>query len=61
MVGQLFTVFATLTYLAVNGHLVLLGALANSFKTLPIGGANVDRNFLWSVGPGAAGCSRPAC
>jgi flagellar biosynthesis protein FliR len=49
VLGQLFTIFGTLTYLAVNGHLVLIGALAMSFKTLPIGGANIDRNLLWSV------------
>ncbi len=49
VVGQLFMVFATLIYLAVNGHLVLLGALCNSFQTLPIGAPNVDSNFLWSV------------
>jgi flagellar biosynthetic protein FliR len=47
--GQLFTIFGTLIYLAVNGHLVLIGALAMSFKTLPIGAANVDGNLLWSV------------
>ncbi|HMD73607.1 MAG TPA: flagellar biosynthetic protein FliR [Steroidobacteraceae bacterium] len=49
VVGQLFLVFATLIYLAVNGHLVLLGALSNSFQTLPIGAPNIDRNFLWAV------------
>jgi len=49
VLGQLFMIFGTLTYLAVNGHLVLLGALANSFQTLPIGGANIDRNFLFAV------------
>ena len=49
VLGQLFMIFGTLTYLAVNGHLVLLGALANSFQTLPIGGANLDRNFLFAV------------
>jgi flagellar biosynthetic protein FliR len=41
-------VFATLTYLAVNGHLVLFGALADSFQSLPIGG-NLKSDFLWSV------------
>ena len=32
-----------------NGHLALIGALAMSFRTMPIGGANVDRNLLWSL------------
>jgi flagellar biosynthesis protein FliR len=49
VLGQLFTIFGTLTYLAVNGHLILIGALAMSFKTLPIGGANMDRNLLWAI------------
>ena len=42
-------IMGTLTYLAINGHLVLLGALANSFQTLPIGAANIDRDFLIAV------------
>jgi flagellar biosynthetic protein FliR len=50
VLGQLFTIVGTLAYLAVNGHLVLIGALAMSFKTLPIGGANIDQNLLWSMG-----------
>jgi flagellar biosynthesis protein FliR len=49
VLGQLFMIFGTLSYLAVNGHLALLGALAMSFKTLPIGGANIDQNFLLAV------------
>ena len=49
VLGQMFMIMGTLTYLAINGHLMLLGALANSFQTLPIGGANIDRNFLLSV------------
>jgi flagellar biosynthetic protein FliR len=49
VLGQLFMIFGMLTYLALNGHLVLLGALAKSFKTLPIGGASIDRNFLLAV------------
>jgi flagellar biosynthetic protein FliR len=50
VLGQLFTLLGTLAYLAVNGHLVLIGALATSFKSLPIGGVPVDRNLLWSMG-----------
>jgi flagellar biosynthetic protein FliR len=49
VLGQLFMIFGILTYLAINGHLVLLGALAESFQTLPIGAAHIDRNFLLSV------------
>ena len=49
VLGQMFMIFGVLTYLAINGHLVLLGALAESFQTLPIGAAHIDRNFLLSV------------
>jgi flagellar biosynthesis protein FliR len=49
VLGQLFVIFGTLTYLAVNGHLVLLGALAESFQNMPIAAAHVDRDFLLMV------------
>jgi flagellar biosynthesis protein FliR len=49
VLGQAFLIFGMLTYLAINGHLVLLGALAESFHTLPVGAAHVDGNFLLSV------------
>jgi flagellar biosynthetic protein FliR len=49
VLGQMFMIMGTLTYLAVNGHLVLLGALANSFQTLPIGSAGLDKGFLLSL------------
>jgi hypothetical protein len=49
VLGQMFMIFGILTYLAINGHLVLLGALAESFQTLPIGAAHIDKNFLLSV------------
>src|SRR6202171_3754550 len=49
VLGQMFMIFGVLTYLAINGHLVLLGALAESFQTLPIGVAHIDKGFLLSV------------
>src|SRR6202021_2477506 len=49
VLGQMFMIFGVLTYLAVDGHLMLLGALAQSFQTMPIGAAHLDRNFLFSV------------
>jgi flagellar biosynthetic protein FliR len=50
VLGQFFMILGTLAYLAVDGHLVLIGALATSFKSLPIGGANIDQHLLWSMG-----------
>ena len=49
VIGQMFMIFGILTYLAVNGHLVLIGTLAGSFQTLPIGAAHINGNFLLSV------------
>jgi flagellar biosynthetic protein FliR len=48
VLGQLFMIFGTLTYLSINGHLMLLGALAQSFHSLPIG-TPLGQNFLWSL------------
>ena len=36
VVAQFFNLLATLLFLAVNAHLLLLGVLADSFKSLPI-------------------------
>jgi flagellar biosynthetic protein FliR len=49
VMGQLVSIMGTLTYLAVNGHLVLLAALSRSFQTLPIGGSNVDHDLLFAI------------
>src|SRR5882762_6064948 len=49
VLGQMFMIIGILTYLAINGHLVLLGTLAESFQTLPIGAAHIGKNFLMSV------------
>jgi flagellar biosynthetic protein FliR len=48
VLGQMFMIFGTLTYLSINGHLMLLGALAESFHSLPIG-AHIGQDFLMSV------------
>src|SRR5580692_1049853 len=48
VLGQLFMICGTLAYLAINGHLMLLGALVESFHTLPIG-TPPGQNFFWSV------------
>jgi flagellar biosynthesis protein FliR len=48
VLGQMFMIFGTLIYLSINGHLMLLGALAQSFHSLPIG-AHIGQDFLLSV------------
>jgi flagellar biosynthetic protein FliR len=49
VLGQMFMIFGILTYLSINGHLVLLASLAQSFQSLPIGAAQIDKNLLLSV------------
>lgn len=38
VVGQFYSIVATLMFLAVNGHLVMLSIIADSFRVLPVGG-----------------------
>jgi flagellar biosynthetic protein FliR len=42
VVSQLNVILATLLFLAIDGHLLLLAALADSFQVLPIDGAGLD-------------------
>ncbi|MEO8419122.1 MAG: flagellar biosynthetic protein FliR [Methylophilaceae bacterium] len=51
-ISQLYGLLAMLLFLAINGHLLLFSALAESFSTLPIqatatGGFSVIRVFSW--------------
>jgi flagellar biosynthetic protein FliR len=49
VIGQMFMIMGILAYLAINGHLMLLGVLAESFQSLPVGAAYIDKDFLLSV------------
>ncbi|HEV7610497.1 MAG TPA: flagellar biosynthetic protein FliR [Steroidobacteraceae bacterium] len=49
VLGQIFMIVGVLTYLSINGHLVLLSTLAESFQTLPIGAAHIDKHFFMSL------------
>ena len=49
VLGQLYMIMVTLTFLAINGHLVLIEILAEGFKTLPIGLSGLDGPMLWHV------------
>ncbi len=47
--GQLYIILATLVFLALDGHLVLLDVLSGGFSTLPIGTTGLGREGLWSL------------
>jgi flagellar biosynthesis protein FliR len=47
--GQLYIVLATLTFLALGGHLALLEVLVNGFTTLPVGTTGLGSEGLWMM------------
>ena len=49
VVGQFLVIMTTLLYLAMDGHLILLSAMASSFEYMPIGRSVVVRDDFWSV------------
>lgn len=46
VIGQFLLVFATLLFLSMNGHLLLIQTLANSFSTMPIQDGVIDMHRL---------------
>ena len=49
VVSQMFLIMATLIFLALNGHLIFIEVLANSFKSLPIGPFAPSSDGLWRL------------
>lgn len=49
VVSQTFLIMATLVFLSLNGHLVLIQVLANSFQNLPVGMLVPSRDGLWQL------------
>lgn len=49
VLGQLYMLLVTLTFLALNGHLVLIEILAQGFTTLPVGTTGLDGPTLWNI------------
>jgi flagellar biosynthetic protein FliR len=47
--GELYSIFVTLVFLALNGHLRLIEVLADGFRTLPVGGTGFGTADLWQV------------
>lgn len=48
-VGEIYTIFVTLVFLALNGHLRLIEVLADGFRTMPVGGTGIDAANLWQI------------
>jgi flagellar biosynthetic protein FliR len=49
VVSQAFLIMATLVFLALNGHLIFIEVLANSFQSMPIGPFVPSRDGLWQL------------
>lgn len=49
MLGQFYLIFATLFFLAIDAHLLLIEMLANSFVALPIGGELLSIDIFWNI------------
>ncbi len=49
VVSQAFLIMVTLVFLALNGHLLLIEVLADSFQHLPVGPVSISRDGLWQL------------
>lgn len=49
VLSMFYTIMVTLFFLLLNGHLALIGVVADSFKTLPIGVNGLIRENFWSL------------
>ncbi|HTB66969.1 MAG TPA: flagellar biosynthetic protein FliR [Steroidobacteraceae bacterium] len=47
--GDMYTIFVTLVFLALDGHLRLIEVLADGFRTLPVGGSGFGTTNLWQI------------
>ncbi len=48
-VSQIYIILATLLFFALNGHLLFLNMLVQSFRWLPVGPIGLSRNALWEI------------
>lgn len=49
VVGQFYTVLATIIFLILNGHLILIDTLIGSFKTMPVDTYALPPEKIWEV------------
>ena len=49
ILSQFFIILTTMMFLALNGHLILIKVLIQSFTTLPPGTVGLGREGLWTV------------
>jgi flagellar biosynthetic protein FliR len=49
VLGQLYMILVTLTFLAINGHLALIETFVQGFTTLPVGLTGLDGPVIWRL------------
>ena len=49
VIGQLLSIIATLLFLAMNGHLILISIIVTSYQTLPPGGSLLSADIIWEL------------
>lgn len=49
LVSQFYSMMMTLLFLSLNGHLIVLEALMDSFRIMPVGQLSVASSTVWSV------------
>ncbi len=47
--GQFYSLLVILTFLALNGHLILIETLVEGFRTMPVGTTGLGSEGMWSV------------
>ncbi len=49
VISQFYVILATLMFFSLNGHLILIQVVSDSFKTIPVGIEGLTRNDAWGV------------
>lgn len=49
VVGQFYTLIATLTFLALNGHIAIIQVLVDGFRDLPVGTSGLGTDGYWQI------------
>lgn len=49
VISQFYVIILTLTFLALDGHLVFVDVVADSFRTMPIGVNGLTKDGLWTL------------
>lgn len=49
VIAQLFVIASSLLFLAVDGHLLMIEMLAQSFRSMPVGMAGMDKTDMWRL------------